>query len=200
MAGPWNSHGDAKFPSLKERLMPHLSPVTVRQFLRELGSTIDRPATITIGRAASLVLRGLLFRATEDVGIVDEGPAEIRDERQVLQDLSARYGLHMTHFQSHYLPQGWEARATDLGTFGKIQVRLVDVLDIIAGKVCSSRSKDLDDFRMLSVNLDKEQLRQRLVQETSSLNWSDQNRRQAIKNWYIVYGDDLGLDLEESRG
>ena len=62
--------------------MPHLSPTTIRQFLRELGSAIAHPATITMGGAASLVLRGLLSRATEDVDIVDEVPAEIRDERK----------------------------------------------------------------------------------------------------------------------
>jgi hypothetical protein len=191
------SHRDVKFPSLKERLMPHLSPITVRQFLRELGGAIASPATITMGGAASLVLRGLLSRATEDVDIVDEVPVEIRDERQVLQDLSARYGLRLTHFQSHYLPQGWESRTIDFGTFGKIQVRLVDALDIIAGKVFSARPKDLDDFRLLSLNFNKEELRQRVLQGSSSLISSDQNRRQAIKNWYIVYGDDLGLDLEE---
>jgi hypothetical protein len=192
------SHLDVKFPSLKERLMPHLSLITIRQFLRELGSAIARPATITMGGAASLVLRGLLSRATEDVDVVDEVPVEIRDERQVLQDLSARYGLRMTDFQSHYLPQGWESRTTEFGTFGKIQLRLVDVLDIIAGKVFSSGPKDLDDFRLLSVNINQEELRQRVLQESSSLISSDQNRRQAIKNWYIVYGDDLGLDREES--
>jgi hypothetical protein len=125
------SHGEVKFPSLKGRLMPHLSPITIRQFLRELGSAIARPTTITMGGAASLILRGLLFRATEDVNIVDEVPAEIRHERQVLEDLSDRYGLHMTHFQSHYLPRGWEARTTDVGTLGKIHVRLVDVVDIV---------------------------------------------------------------------
>ncbi len=190
------SHCDVKFPSLKERLMPHLSPITVRQFLRELGSAIGSPATITMGGAASLVLGGLLSRATEDVDIVDEVPLEIRDERQVLQDLSARYGLRITPFQSHYLPQGWESRTIDFGTFGKIHVRLVDALDIIAGKVFSARPKDLDDFRLLSVNLDKEELRRRVLQGSSSLISSDQNRRQAIKNWYIVYGEDLGLNPE----
>jgi uncharacterized nucleotidyltransferase DUF6036 len=190
-----NSHFDVKFPSLKERLMPHLSPMTIRQFLRELGSAIAQPATITMGGAASLVLRGLLSRATEDVDVVDELPAEIRDEHEILKQLSARYGLRMTHFQSHYLPQGWEARTIDFGTFGKIQVRLVDALDIIAGKVYSARPKDLDDFRVLSLNLNKEELRQRVLQGSSSLVSSDQNRRQAITNWYIVYGDDLGLSL-----
>ncbi len=193
-----NSHGDVKFPSLKERLMPHLSPITVRQFLRELGSSIASPATITLGGAASLVVRGLLSRATEDLDIVDEVPVEIREERQVLQDLSARYGLRISHFQSHYLPRGWETRTIDFGTFGKIHVRLVDAMDIIGGKVFSARPKDLDDFRLLSLNLNKEELRQRVLQGSSDLIPSDQNRRQAIKNWYIVYGDDLGL--EEQSG
>ncbi len=196
----WNSHCDVKFPSLKERLMPHLSPMTIRQFLRELGSAIVHPVTITMGGAASLVLRGLLSRATENVDVVDEDPAEIRDEREILQDLSARYGLSMTHFQSHYLPRDWESRTIDFGTFGKIQVRLVDTLDIIAGKVYSARPKDLDDFRLLSLNLDKEDLRQRVLQGSSSLISSDQKRQQAIKNWYIVYGDDLGLSLSSGAG
>lgn len=196
IADDWNSHCDVKFPSLKDRLMPHLSPITIRQFLRELGSAIAGPTTITMGGAASLVLRGLLSRTTEDV--VDEVPVEIRDERQVLQDLSARYGLRMTHFQSHYLPQGWDSRTTEFGTFGKIHVRLVDVVDIIAGKVFSSRPKDLDDFRLLSLNLNKEELKQRVLQQSSTLMSSDQARLQAIKNWYIVYGDDLGLEPAET--
>ena len=188
-----NGHCDVKFPSLKGRLMPDLSPTTIRQFLRELGSAIAHPATMIMGGAASLVLRGLLSRATEDVDVVDEIPAEIRDERQILEELSARYGLRMTHFQSHYLPRGWESRTIDFGTFGKVQVRLVDAVDIIAGKVYSARPKDLDDFRVLSLNLNKDELRQRVLQGSSSLISSDQIRRQAITNWYIVYGDDLGL-------
>ena len=104
----------------------------------------------------------------------------------------------MTHIQSHCLPRGWEARTTDFGTFGKIHVRLVDVVDIIAGKVFSSRPKDLDDFRLLSPKIDQEELRRRMLQESTSLISSDQTRRQAIKNWYIVHGDDFGLDHEQS--
>jgi hypothetical protein len=184
------SHREVKFPSLKERLVHHLSPATVRQFLRELGIAITQPVAITIGGAASLILRGLLSRATEDVDLVDEVPVEIREERQVLHDLSSRYGLRITHFQSHYLPLGWETRTSDFGTFGKIHVRLVDPYDIIAGKVFSARPKDLDDFRLLSLSLDKEQLGQRVAQGLSSLYSNDKHRHQAMRNWYVVYGED----------
>ena len=52
--------------------------------------------------------------------------------------------------------------------------------------------------RLLSLSLDKEALRQRVLQASSNLISSDQNRLQAIKNWYVVYGDDLGLDLEQA--
>jgi hypothetical protein len=74
-------------------------------------------------------------------------------------------------------------------------VRSVDALDIIAGKVYLVRSKDLDDLRLFSLNLNKEALRQRVLQRSSSLSSSDQNRRQATSNWYIVYADDLGLSV-----
>ena len=64
----------------------------------------------------------------------------------------------------------------------------------------TARPKDLDDFRVLSLNLNKEELRQRVLQGSSSLASSDQIRRQAIRNWYIVYGDDLGLSLNSGAG
>ena len=194
-----NHQRDVKFPSLKERLTPHLTSITVRQFLRELGTAIASPATITIGGAASLVVRVLLSRATEDVDVVDEIPLEIRAERQVLHDLSARYGLRLTHFQSH-LPRDWESRTIDFGTFGKIQVRLVDTVDIIAGKVFSGRPKDLDDFRLFSLELDKETLKQRVLQASSTLIACDHDRQQAIKNWYVVYGENLISTLVKAQG
>jgi hypothetical protein len=189
-----DSHREVKFPSLKDRLMPHLSPTTIRQFLRELGTAIARPAVITVGGAGCLILRGLLSRATEDVDVVDEIPLEIRDERPILEELTKRYGLQLNHFQSHYLPRGWESRTSDLGSFGKVQVRLIDPYDIIAGKIFSHRPKDRDDVRLLSSALDKEQLRRRVVGGLSTLGSSVEERDQAIRNWYIVYGEELDFD------
>ena len=193
-SGAENSHQEIRFPSLKERLMTHLSPVFLRQFLRELGTRISRPTTVTMGGAASLVLQGLISRATEDIDLVDEVPVEIREEHQVLAELSSRYGLRVAHFQSHYLPERWQTRTADFGTFGKIQLRLVDPHDIIAGKVYSPRSKDLDDFRLLAPNLDKQRLRELVIKELSSLWSSDETRQRAMQNWYVVYGEDLEIE------
>ena len=117
--------------------------------------------------------------------------SEIREERQILEELSSRYGLRIAHFQSHYLPERWQARTIDLGSFGKIQVRLVDPHDIIAGKVYSPRSKDLDDFRLLAPSLNKERLRELVIGEFPSLWSGEETRQKAIQNWYVVYGENL---------
>jgi hypothetical protein len=53
---------------------------------------------------------------------------------------------------------------------------------------------------VLSLNLNKEELRQRVLQGSSSLVSSDQNRRQAITNRYIVNGEELGLWLKSGAG
>jgi hypothetical protein len=58
----------------------------------------------------------------------------------------------------------------------------------------------LDDFRLLSLTVNQAELNQRVLQESSSLISSDQNRQQAIRNWYIVYGDHLDLDVQGSQG
>ncbi|WP_165230386.1 DUF6036 family nucleotidyltransferase [Aquisphaera insulae] len=138
-----------------------------------------------------MVLRGLLQRATEDVDLVDEVPVAIRSEHTLLQELATRHGLRVTHFQGHYPPEGWAARTTDAGTFGKIRLRLVDPADIIAGKVYSPRAKDLDDFRMLCEGLDRGVLRDRVIRGLPS-RWSDpEARARAIQNWYIAYGEAL---------
>jgi hypothetical protein len=133
----------------------------------------------------------LISRSTEDLDLVDEIPSDIRGEHQLLHDLVARYGLRLAHFQSYDPPDGWSTRTTDFGTFGKIHLRLVDPTDIAAGKLYSSRTKDLDDLRMLACSLDEQQLRERAVTGLPT-RWADDDaRKKAIENWYIVYGTTL---------
>lgn len=183
--------GDPGFPSLKGQLVEKTGPDTVRQFLRELGVQISCPTRLRIGGAIALILPGYLARATQDIVVVDEVPAEIRARRPLLDQLARRYGLHWTHFQSHDLPSGWEDRLHSWGPFGQLDVATVDVFDIAVSKLFSNRVKDLDDLRLLDPVLDGEILVRRLQATTAALRKEPPLREAAERNWYILRGEAL---------
>ncbi len=183
--------GQPGFPLLKDQLMDKTEPAAINEFLRELGTRIKKPTTISVGGSIALILTGYLSRATSDLDVVDEVPAEIRGERELLAELERRYQLLLTHFQSHYLPNGWENRTQHLGKFGSIEVRLVDVYDIFLGKVFSSRTKDLDDLRAIKPKIDKSHLEKQFLSSTVSLLKEPTLRQSAEKNWYILFGENL---------
>lgn len=54
--------------------------------------------------------------------------------------------MALNHFQSHYLPAGRPDRVRSLGRFGKLDVFLVDVYDVLLSKLFSDRNKDLGCF------------------------------------------------------
>src|SRR5262249_28212190 len=140
-----------------------------QQFLRELGSRLRHRVRLAVGGSIALILPGYLERATEDIDVVDEVPAEIRSQHALLDELQKRYGLLLAHFQSHYLPSGWQNRLHYQDTYGDLQVYLVDVYDVFLSKLFSIRSKDLDDMRLLLPQLDKGTLAQRLKETTASM-------------------------------
>jgi hypothetical protein len=179
------------FPSLPRRLMEPTRPETIRQFLRELAQHVQRPTRLFVGGSASLILLGHLSRRTEDVDVVDEVPADIRAQPKLLDELVGRYGLHIGHFQSHYLPTGWEQRVHTQAPIGQLQVILVDRYDVFLSKLFSARTKDRDDLRAVAPTLDKETLVQKLKDTTQSLLASAERRQQAEQNWYILYGEPL---------
>lgn len=183
--------GEPGFPSLQHRIMSPLQPLTIHQFLRELGDSLAQPTRITIGGAVALILSDQLRRNTEDIDVVDEVPPEIRSNHQLLDELAKRYGLLITHFQSHYLPNGWQGRIHALGRFGVLDVDLVDTCDILVGKLFSARTKDLDDLRMLARRLDRTTIESRLLRSASSLKADPNLAANATRNWYILYGDPL---------
>ena len=164
---------------------------TVEEYLRELGSQVDRQLNIRIGGSVALIVAGYLSRRTEDIDVVDEVPAEIRSQHRLLNDLEKRYGLHLGHFQSHYLPAGWDARVHSLAPFGRLRVSLVDVYDVFLSKLFSARSKDLDDLRALKAQLDKAIVVRRLCDSSSALLKEAAFREKAEKNWYILFGESL---------
>jgi hypothetical protein len=179
------------FPSLAERLVEATQPETVRQFLRELGAHFTRPVRLAIGGSIALILPGYLSRATEDIDIVDEIPAEVRGERATLDRLRAAYGLQLTHFQSHYLPSGWEERLHSLEPFGQLQAHLVDVYDVFLSKLFSQRDKDRADLRLLLPSLERETIVRRLRETCAGLLGEERLRQAAEHNWYVLTGEAL---------
>jgi hypothetical protein len=183
--------GAPGFPFLHEVLVERTDPETVRQYLRELGLHLHQPVRLAIGGSIALILPGYLQRATQDIDVVDEVPAELREQHALLEDLSRRYQLRLTHFQSHYLPAGWETRLHTLEPFGKLQAALVDVSDVFLGKLFSARTKDLDDLRILLPAFDRQALPRLLRERCASLLAERSLREQAERNWYILTGETL---------
>jgi hypothetical protein len=179
------------FPSLAGRLMDKTDPEDIKQFLREVGIRLARPLPVYVGGSAALILPGHLSRKTDDVDVVDEVPAEVRSQHQLLAQLRQRYGLSLTHFQSHYLPSGWAQRVHSQAPFGKLQVSLVDVYDVFLSKLCSARTKDLDDLRVVAPQLEKDTLARKLKETAQPLLAVPKGRQQAEQNWYILYGESL---------
>jgi Nucleotidyltransferase of unknown function (DUF6036) len=183
--------GQPGFPSLLRRVMEITRPEQVREFFRELGMHVHRPLSLYIGGSIALIIPGYLSRPTEDIDVVDEVPAELRSQRELLKQLEERFALQLTHFQSHYLPMGWQQRVHSLESFGQLQVYLVDVYDVFLSKLFSIRTKDRDDLRRLKPRLDKENLVRRLQETTGSMLATPPLRQRAADNWYILYGEAL---------
>ena len=183
--------GEKGFSSLENRLMEHTRPETIERFLRELGSSVRESCSLHIGGSCGLILLGLLHCRTDDVDTVNEVPAPIRKNHELMERLITRYGLRLAHFQSHYLPDNWESRLKSFGVFGPLQVFLVDPVDIALGKLFSRREKDLDDVRSLLPAIGKLALKERLESSGKSLRSDPTLCQNAKRNWYILFGDSL---------
>ena len=179
------------FSTIGERLMEKTDPETVRQFLRELSIHVRSPIRLLVGGSIALIVPGLLRRATEDVDVVDEVPKDLRQQHQLLEDMRKRYGLLLTHFQSHYLPSGWIDRLHYHDTYGEMAVYFVDPADVFLSKLTSIRTKDLDDLRALARELDKNVLVDRLKTSMGSTFAAESLRQRAEQNWFIVFGEKL---------
>jgi hypothetical protein len=108
-----------------------------------------------------------------------------------LNSLVQRYDLRLTHFQSHYLPSGWETRVRHLDRFGRLDVFIVDAMDITLGKLFSRREKDRYDLRVLATKSDRTELVERPGRDTQRFLADPQLRANAEQNWYILFGEPL---------
>ena len=179
------------FPSLARRVVDTTKTETILEFFRTLSQHVRQPTRIVVGGSIALRLAGLLSRRTEDVDVVDEVPAELRTQHAVLDELSTRFSLKLAHFQSHYLPSGWERRTRSFQSFGQLNVHLVDPYDVVVSKLCSKRAKDLDDLRTLKPQIDRDVLTTRLTSAGAALLAETRLRDAARQNWYVMFGDEL---------
>ncbi len=179
------------FRSLRRRVMDVTRPETVKEFFREIGRHLNKPLRIEVGGSIACILTGYLSRKTEDVDVVNEVPAEIRSQHKLLEQLHERYDLEMGHFQSHYLPSGWQARLHSQAPFGPLQVYLVDVYDVFLSKLVSIREKDKSDLSRLKPQLDKDILTRRLKETMQSMLAAPDLNERAKENWYILFGEPL---------
>jgi hypothetical protein len=183
--------GPPGFASLEKRVVEPTRPEIVLQLLRELGLRVQKPTRIEIGGSIALILSGHLSRMTEDIDVVDEIPPELRSQHELLDETAARYHLRLTHFQSHFLPAGWEARLRSLGRFGQLDVFLIDPCDIFVSKLFSARAKDLDDLRILSSQVEKGAASERVHHSAKAMLAEADLAENARRNWYVLYGESL---------
>lgn len=190
-AGLSSSSGETKFPSLPGRIHLVTTRDSILRFLRDVGRNLTQETKIIIGGSSSLILDQLLQRATEDVDLVDEVPEALRNLGQHLVSAQRVHNLHLAHFQSHYLPDGWEIRLCSLGYLGRLLVYRVDSLDVFVGKLFSNRERDRQDVNFLAHAFPLEQVKQRMVQAGQRLLADPKLRQCAEHNWYVLYGEEL---------
>lgn len=180
---------DMGFPSLRKRIMNVTDPKVLERLCRDLGRRLRDRATITVGGSMALIVQSLIVRQTEDVDVVNELPPVIRQDHKLLQELSERYRLKLSHFQSHYLPSGWERRTWSLGVFDQLTVRVVDPSDVLIGKLFSRRDKDFNDFMHCWDKFDQRVLRERLAHDTAAFRSDAKSLEAARHNWYVLTGE-----------
>jgi hypothetical protein len=186
------------FPSIRRRLVDSIGENQVKQIFSLLGENVHDQVEVYIAGSIPTLIEGLTARSTEDIDIVDEVPAVIRMQREVLRKIEDEYGLRLGHVQSHYLPSGWQERRRFLGDFGGLRVYLVDAYDIFVSKLSSKQEKHKDDLRVLAPKLDKETARRRLFQTGRAFLDDPQQRPQIEANWQFIYQEPLAPPSGES--
>lgn len=182
-----------KFPSLKRRIGLVTTAEKILEFLRKISLRLPTETRVVIGGGSALILDHLVQKITEDVDLVDEIPATLRGMREELESAQQAYGLHLAHFQSHYLPDGWEKRLISLPPMRKLHAYRVHSLDVFIGKLFSNRAKDARDLAALKPQFEPQVVLQHLRSNGRKLYADATLRSYLLDNWYVLYGEDLNF-------
>ncbi|MHB2017900.1 MAG: DUF6036 family nucleotidyltransferase [Candidatus Xenobia bacterium] len=181
--------GKPGYRYIRRRLVEGMDPENIRQIFRLIGQRVHQPVEIDIAGSLPTLLEGLTCRPTDDIDVVNEVPRAIREDRTIMEEIKRGYGLTLGRVQSHYLPANWQQRRTHFGDFGKLRVYLADPIDVFVSKLSSKQVKHQDDLRVMAAQLDKAEIRQRLVTDGKAFLDIPGLREQIEANWQFLYGD-----------
>jgi hypothetical protein len=189
--------GKEGFHNIQGRLVSNVGSNEIRQIFSMLGQGVRDRIEVYIAGSIPTMIQGLTVRPTDDIDIVNEVPAEIRKQTEILKKIRSEYGLTLGHVQSHYLPANWHQRRRSLGDFGGLHVYLVDVVDIFVSKLSSKHEKHKQDLRVLAKSLDKEDIKGRLFGDGKPFLDDPFLRPQIESNWQFVFQEPFPLRTAE---
>jgi len=179
--------GPPGFHHLRRRLVSNVGSNDIRQIFSLLGERVRDSIDVYIAGSIPTLIQGLTARPTDGIDIVNEVPAQIRKQGDLLKRIQAEYGLTLGHVQSHYLPANWQQRRRFLGDFGGLHVFLVDVVDIFVSKLSSKQEKHKQDLRVLAKNLNQDDIKSRLLGDGKPFLDNPFLRPQIEENWRFVF-------------
>ena len=179
--------------------MDSIDSTQLGQVFELLGRGIHGRVEIHIAGSVPTLIKGLTARPTDDIDLVDEVPAEIRRQGDVLRRIETEFGLKLGHVQSHYLPAHWRDRRRWLGDFGGLRVYLLDEYDIFVSKLSSKKEKHQLDLRVLALKLDKDIARHRLLTDGRAFLDDPKLRPQIEENWRFIFQEPLFPEPETEQ-
>jgi len=192
--------GKEGFHNIRGRLVTSVGSNDIRQIFSLLGQGVHDSIDVYIAGSIPTMIQGLTARPTDDIDIVNEVPAEIRKQVDILKRIRTEYGLTLGHVQSHYLPANWQQRRRFLGDFGGLHVYLTDVVDIFVSKLSSKQEKHKEDLRVLAKNLNKEEIERRLHGDGKAFLDDPFLRPQIEENWKFVFQEPFPMGSSKEEG
>jgi Nucleotidyltransferase of unknown function (DUF6036) len=179
------------FPHIRRKLVASIKSDLIERIFETLGRGIVERVEVHIAGSVPTLIKGLTFRPTQDIDFVNEVPAEIRRQGDTLKRIEESYGLSLGHVQSHYLPANWQTRRRFFGDFGGLRVYMVDEHDIFVSKLSSKQGKHRQDLEVMAQTMDKEKIKQRLLQDGKIFLDTPFLRIQIEENWRFIFREPL---------
>jgi hypothetical protein len=191
--------GETGFHAIRRRLVDSIDSTQFGQVFELLGRGIHGRVEIHIAGSVPTLIEGLTARPTEVIELVDEVPAEIRRQRDVLIKIETEFGLRLGQVPSNNLPIRWQDRLRKFGEFGGLSVDLVDVYDLFVSMLPSHERTHQSDLGVLALELDNDIARHRLLTDGRAFLDDPKLRPQIEENWRFIFQEPLFPEPETEQ-